>query len=157
MENKNTNKIIKIEEQIKHLATREDVKDGQNEIVDQIQSLENTINSLIKELKDLAHRNGETHKLAERANTNANNAYTKALNLEDSIQKQGGRIDQILQRLDLHIEGHKQRVQEDIELSIFKSSRIRKIVFFAIFIGMYLFTIKEIRDVILGIIFMPFT
>lgn len=157
MENKNSNKITKLEEQIKHLATKEDMMTSHEAIKDQIQSLQSAIEGLVKELRDIAEKNSEVRKLADKAQHTANLAYTKSIENHDGLEKQGARIDQLLQRLDLHVEGHKQRVQEDIELSIFKSSRIRKIFFFAIFIGMYLFTIKEIRDAVLGIIFMPFT
>jgi len=156
LENKNSNKIARIEERIVHLVTKEDMAKSHEDIKDMIQSLANSIDKLVNEFGIMTKKSDELMKVADSANKKAQVAYAKSLENHDGIKKQGERIDKLLQRLDLHIKGHKEMVMQDIELSIFKSSKIRKVFFLALFLGMYLFTIKEIRDTILRIIFMPF-
>ena len=149
MENNNLNKITKLEEKVRHLATREDMMKAHETINDSIQDLTFSINKLINEFGILTEKTNEVRKIAERAE--------KLADMADKRSKENGTaIKALIARLDLHIQKHKEQVREDIELSIFRSSRTRKVFIFAIFVGLYLFTIKEIRDVILGIIFKPF-
>jgi hypothetical protein len=151
MENKNSNKIIRLEEIVKHLATKEDMSKSHEEIRDQIQSLQYSIDGLLKELKDIIHKNGETHKLAKEANDRSKIAYTQTIALNDQIKLQNNRIEEAVKRMDYHIEGHKMRVLEDIELSIFKSSRIRKVLILSLIIFAYLLTFGEVRNLVSNI------
>jgi uncharacterized coiled-coil DUF342 family protein len=156
LENKNSNKIARIEERIVHLVTKEDMQKSHEDIKDMIQNLANSIDKLVNEFGVMTKKSDELMKVADSADKRAQVAYAKSLENHDGIKKQGERIDKLIQRLDFHIKGHKEMVMQDIELSIFKSSKIRKIFFLALFIGAYLFTIQEFRNVLLGIIFKPF-